>query len=310
MQLLRLALAVILMLSGLLSSGQNHFRKHINFDNDWKFAFGDANNPIKDFNYRIETIFSKSGSAPGTAIDSKFNDSSWRSLNLPHDWAVELPFANVKNNDVEAHGYKAVGGLFPETSIGWYRKHFDIDKIDSGKRFQIQFDGIYRNAKIWINGFYVGNNMSGYIGAAYDVTDFINFTGDNVLVLRVDATQYEGWFYEGAGIYRHVWLNEYDKVHINDGGIFIHASVHGNNANVSIETTVQNQNADAANCIVSSYIADRDGNKIVQSKDRALSIKQNNNATIQQNLNVKNATLWSLENPYLYRVVVELKSAR
>ena len=81
-------------------------------------------------------------------------------------------------------------------------------------RFQFQFDGIFRDASIWINGFYVGNNISGYIGVAYDITDFIKFDHDNVLVVRVDATQYEGWFYEGAGIYRHVWLNQYDNIHI------------------------------------------------------------------------------------------------
>jgi beta-galactosidase len=308
MQCLRLIFPVILIFFGQFSSAQTSLRKHIDFDNDWKFAFGNAGDPAKDFNYSIETIFSKSGSAGGTAIDSRFNDGSWRTLNLPHDWAVELPFADVKNSGVESHGYKPVGGLFPTTSIGWYRKHFAVDKSDSGKRFQIQFDGIYRNAKIWINGFYVGNNMSGYIGAAYDVTDFINFTGDNVLVVRVDATQYEGWFYEGAGIYRHVWLNEYGKVHIKDGGIFVHASVRGSNAKVSIETTVENQNAGATNCMVYSYITDRDGNKILQSKEQSLSIKQNNDATIQQNVTVNNSTLWSLENPYLYRVVVELRS--
>ena len=85
------------------------------------------------------------------------------------------------------------------------------------QRFQIQFDGIFRDANIWLNGFFVGNNISGYIGVSYDVTDFIRFDRENVLVVRVDATQYEGWFYEGAGIYRHVWLNQYDNLHIPDG---------------------------------------------------------------------------------------------
>ena len=129
-----------------------------NFDNDWKFAFGNANDPVKDFNYSTTTIFSKSGFAPGTPADVSFNDSAWRKLNLPHDWAVELPFVNSRSNDVTSHGYKPVGGLFPETSIGWYRKRFSIPVSDSGRRFQIQFDGIFRDAAIWLNGFYVGNN--------------------------------------------------------------------------------------------------------------------------------------------------------
>ncbi len=89
-----------------------------------------------------------------------------------------------------------------------------LQDADSGHRFQIQFDGIFRNANIWLNGFYVGNNISGYIGASYDITDYINYDRENVLVVRVDATQYEGWFYEGAGIYRHVWLNQYNNLHI------------------------------------------------------------------------------------------------
>src|SRR5215212_9774755 len=128
-------------------------RQQINFDNDWKFQFGHAANAEKDFNYTIATIFSKSGAAQGTAINPRFDDSKWRKLNLPHDWAVELPFVNKDNFDLMSHGYKPVGGLFPETSIGWYRKHFIVDKKDSGQRFQIQFDGIFRDANIWVNGF-------------------------------------------------------------------------------------------------------------------------------------------------------------
>jgi beta-galactosidase len=89
-------------------------RQHINFDDNWKFHFGHAANPEKDFNYSLSTIFSKSGGAWGTAIEPRFKDSAWRTLNLPHDWAVELPFVNVDNRDVESHGYKPVGGLFPK----------------------------------------------------------------------------------------------------------------------------------------------------------------------------------------------------
>ena len=133
-------------------------RQKINFDSDWKFQFGHAANAEKDFNYTIANIFSKSGAAAKTAIDPKFDDSKWRKLDLPHDWAVELPFVYKDNFDVMAHGYKPVGGLFPETSIGWYRKHFTSARADSGQRFQLQFDGIFRDANIWVNGFFLGNN--------------------------------------------------------------------------------------------------------------------------------------------------------
>ena len=185
-------------------------RKKINFDDNWKFAFGNANDPAKDFNYSIATIFAKTGAAQKTAIDPKFNDSNWRKLSLPHDWAVELPFANSPSFDVQSHGYKPVGGDYPETSIGWYRKKFTVARSDSGQRFQIQFDGVYRDASFWINGFYLGNNKSGYVGVSYDISNYLHYGGENTLVVRADATQYEGWFYEGAGIYRHVWLNQYN----------------------------------------------------------------------------------------------------
>ncbi len=131
-----------------VTEAQTAPRKRINIDENWKFHFGNAANPEKDFNYSIATIYSKSGGAWGTAIDGRYNDSSWRTLDLPHDWAVELPFQNVANFDVLSHGYKPVGGLFPETSIGWYRKHFTVASTDSGSRFQLGFDGIFRNASI------------------------------------------------------------------------------------------------------------------------------------------------------------------
>ncbi|HVX26680.1 MAG TPA: beta-galactosidase GalA [Parafilimonas sp.] len=286
-----------------------------NFDDNWKFAFGSADNPAKDYNYSVTTIFSKSGYAPGTPADVSFRDSSWRTLNLPHDWVVELPFANSTSDDVESHGYKPVGGLFPETSIGWYRKHFTIPASDSGHRFQIQFDGIFRDAMIWVNGFFVGNNKSGYVGCAYDITDFINFHKENIITVRVDATQYEGWFYEGAGIYRHVWLNEYNNTHIATDGVFVFSDVKGNlpagrhgNATVSIQSTIQNQNNNASNNIIASYITDRDGNIIGKSASQSLSLLNNETKTITQKIDVADPKLWSVDDPYLYRAVVLVKN--
>ncbi|HET9430113.1 MAG TPA: beta-galactosidase GalA [Chitinophagaceae bacterium] len=283
-------------------------RNRINFDRDWKFHFGHAANPEKDFNYGIATIFSKSGGAAQTAIDPHYKDSAWRTLDLPHDWAVELPFVKVSNFDVMAHGYKPVGGLFPETSIGWYRKHFTVARADSGQRFQIQFDGIFRDANIWINGFYLGNNKSGYVGFAYDITDYLNFDRDNVIVVRADATQYEGWFYEGAGIYRHVWLNLYNNLHIATDGVFAYSEVQGNKASITIETTVENQHLVVANGTVTAYLKDREGRVVGRSQEQSLALNVNGTKVIKQQILVTNPRLWSLEDPYLYRIVVEIKS--
>lgn len=282
-------------------------RKKIDFDADWKFSFGNTNDPAKDFNYGIATIFSKTGAAQTTAIDPKFNDSNWRKLSLPHDWAVELPFANSPSFDVQSHGYKPVGGLFPETSIGWYRKHFSVSRSDSGQRFSVTFDGVFRDAQCWINGFYLGNNKSGYVGASYDISDYLNFDNENVLVVRVDASQYEGWFYEGAGIYRHVWLHQYQPVHLQEHPVFIYTNTKNNIATVNIETALQNESSSASSVSVYAIITDRDGKKIGQTTEQKLTLAINEKKNIKQSLLVNAPRLWSLEDPYLYRVIPVIK---
>jgi beta-galactosidase len=283
-------------------------QRHNNFDEDWKFHFGNASDPLKDFNYSIANIFSKTGGTGSTAIGLKYIDTAWRTLDLPHDWVVELPFVNSPNFDVMAHGYKPVGGLFPETSIGWYRKHFRVDRKDSGLRFQMQFDGIFRDANIWINGIYAGNNKSGYVGAAYDITDYINYDKENVLAVRVDASQYEGWFYEGAGIYRHVWLNKYNNVHIVNEGAFVYTDVQNNNASINIETPVQNQNFVSSNCTVSSIVTNRDGKIVGQTNEQPVSLNVNETKIIKQKIVISKPKLWSIDDPYLYRVITVIKS--
>src|SRR4029079_19198059 len=196
------------------------------------------------------------------------------------------------------------GGLFPETSIGWYRKHFAVARSDSGHRFQVQFDGVFRNGSFWLNGFYLGNNLSGYIGKSFDITDYINYDRENVLVVRVDASQYEGWFYEGAGIYRHVWLNEYDNVHVSSDGLFVYSTVKQTSASVHIEINVQNENFTRQNSIrVASYIKDRNGKVLGISVNAGLSFEPTKSIRINQSITVDHPVLWSTDNPYLYRVV-------
>ena len=294
--------------SGNLWSQTANPREHLNFDTDWKFSFGHSQNPEKDFNYGIETIFSKSGGASGTAINPRFNDSLWRELDLPHDWAVELPFVNDPAFNVMAHGYKPVGGKFPETSIGWYRKHFTVDAKDEGKRFELQFDGVFRDAQFWINGLYIGNNKSGYMSVAYDVTDFIKYGEENVFVVRVDATQYEGWFYEGAGIYRHVWLNKFNQTHLAHDGVFVHSKVSGAKAEVTVETTLENLGDGISNCTVEVYMTGRNGKVAGRATAKSIALKVFEENKISQTIVVENPRLWDLDDPYLYRIHVDLKS--
>lgn len=280
----------------------------IHFNDDWKFKLGNAANPLLDFNYGNESLFHKSTIENKTPIDANFNDSNWQAIQLPHDWAVQLPFVNYNNFAVAQHGYKPIGALFPETSIGWYRKHFVLPKTDSGKQINIQFDGIFRNANIWINGFFLGNHQSGYIGEIYNITNFISFQKENVITVRVDATQYEGWFYEGAGIYRNVWLKKFNDIHINNDGVFAYASVNKNNATITTETEIVNENIDANNNItIQSFLLNRVGNKVAQSSEEKIKVHFNNTITSKQNFVINNPHLWSLTDPYLYKVKVVLK---
>ena len=283
-------------------------RLHTSLDKDWKFHFGDAADPAKDFNFRTVSIFVKSGKAEGTAIAPNFNDTTWESIALPHDWAVTLPFEYSTDSDVMSHGYKPVGGRYPATSIGWYRKHFTVSPADSGRRFVIRFDGIYRDSKVWINGFYLCNNASGYSGFACDLTDYLRFGHDNVLTVRVDASQYEGWFYEGAGIYRHVWLNEYDNVHIAEDGLFVHAKVAPAAATVTIETTISNENPAPATTTVAAYLTARDGTVLGRSAAQSITLAPNEQRTVSQTVVVHNPRLWSPETPYLYRAGATLRT--
>ena len=213
------------------------------FDDGWKFAFGNASSPEKDFGRGTEyfNYFTKAASIHNIGpYSEKFDDSAWRPVQLPHDWVVDLPFSPEASH---SHGYKTVGWQWPETSVGWYRKHFTVPADALGKPVSLRFDGIFRDSDIWVNGFWLGGEQSGYTTATYNIAEYLNYGGDNIVAVRVDATFEEGWFYEGAGIYRHVWLTIGDtparpqlprpKIEINpDRGILLDGQVirlHGAN---------------------------------------------------------------------------------
>lgn len=283
-------------------------QEKIQLDANWKFHLGHAANPEKDFNYSQTALFAKSGAAVGTAIDPRFNDSSWSTISLPHDWAVQLPFVNHPSFDVQSHGYKPVGGFFPETSIGWYRKKFNVTPADSGKRFQIQFDGIFRNASVWLNGFYLGTNESGYIGISWDITNYINFQKANVLVVRVDATQYEGWFYEGAGIYRHVWLNQHPEVHIPENGLYVRSESSEEQATVYTETLLKNTSPNSINCIAYTNLLNREAQLIKSGSKKTILLKPGQEITVTNAIPLRSPHRWNLNDPYLYRIQAVVES--
>jgi beta-galactosidase len=141
-------------------------------------------------------------------------------VDLPHDLAVELPFDASAFN---LKGFKPVGRQFPATSVGWSRKTFDIPAADASRRLGVEFDGVFRNCTVWFNGHYLGRNESGYCSFRFDCTDYARFGEQNLLVVRVDASFHEGWFCEGAGLYRHVWLTTMAPVHVGHWGAFVQA---------------------------------------------------------------------------------------
>lgn len=176
------------------------------FDDGWKFALGDASSPAKDFGRGTEyfNYFTKAASIHNAGpYAMQFDDSAWKPVQLPHDWVVDLPFSPEASH---SHGYKQVGWKWPETSVGWYRKHFTVPEDALGQPVSLRFDGIFRDSDVWVNGFWLGGEKSGYVSATYNIAEYLNYGGDNVVAVRADATFEEGWFYEGAGIYRHVWL--------------------------------------------------------------------------------------------------------
>ena len=281
-------------------------RDRLLMDFGWRFHLGHTCDAARDFGFGGDGAFSSSGKLFEPSQES-FNDSQWRSIDLPHDWAVELEFVN--NPEVVNHGYKPLGRKFPETSIGWYRRVFEIPQNDLGKRLSIEFDGVFRDCMVVLNGHFLGRNMSGYVPFSYDVTDFLNYGAKNILVLRVDATQGEGWFYEGAGIYRHVWLTKTDPLHIAQWGTFVRSQVDGEVATINISTEVENQSAETRIFNVISRFADKDGNVVATAETQSMRAEPWAGLTLVAEVKVEHPLLWSLEEPNLYRALTTVQDA-
>jgi beta-galactosidase len=308
--LLRICIVVLCLITQ-NTSAQNKYKAALSrqtesLNKNWKFHLGSANNPEKDFSYGIVRNFTIAGGGGG-AVTPKFDDSKWRTVNIPHDWAVELPFEYHKHFDVQSHGYRPVGGFYPDNSVGWYRKHFTVDENKEGQRFVLRFEGVFRDFKLWVNNNYIGGNFGGYTESSFDITDFIEFSKDNLIVLRVDATQYEGWFYEGAGIYRNVFLESFNPVHIPEYGVYVSAKVEKSKAKVQAQTMVKNQEGTAVDCSVVSYVIDAKGTKVTPTSTEKLTIRNNETQKVEQNFSIKSPLLWGLDNPNLYRLVSVVK---
>lgn len=285
-------------------------RERTNFDAGWRFAFGHPSDAAKDFVHGTSyfSYLAKAGYGDGPA-DPKFDASAWRTLDLPHDWAVEAPF-DAKGS--HSHGYKAIGRNFPERSVGWYRKNFHVSASDLGRRIALEFDGVHRDSQVFVNGFYLGRQPSGSTSFRYDITDYLNYDGDNVVAVRVDVTLEEGWYYEGAGIYRHTWLTKTAPLHVAHWGTFVTTELDTENtsATVTARATLANEAlAAAAGFEIEFALLAPDGRKIGAQSLRGLTLGAGESHEWLVTLPVAQPQLWSLETPQLHKLITIVRDA-
>ena len=301
---------VVMAWMAIASMNAQNVRETIRLDDGWKFAFGNAADPKKDFGCGTEyfNYLTKANSIHNEGpYVANFNDSTWQEVKVPHDWVTILPYADVASH---SHGYKTVGYKYPETSVGWYRKTINIPANDLGKHIALKFDGIFRNARVWFNGFYMGTEPSGYATQVYDVTEYVNYGGDNLICVRADATLEEGWFYEGAGIYRDAWLMKSAAVGVAPFGTFVYADLKQpyDKVTIYVETEVNNHSLTTQQCEVSHRLLDADGREVAKSESSTIMLRAKQTLNSQPlTLNLNAPHLWSPADPYLYKVETTVK---
>jgi beta-galactosidase len=288
-------------------------RSRENFDSNWQFHKGDisikqgvkagSQGGIADANVKLEI-------SKDTAIDytdpknaAVLYPKDWQQINLPHDWCVEGNFVNDKSL-----GSQPGGSGFLSTGVGFYRKTFTIPETDSGKKISIEFDGVFRNSTVWVNGHLLGNHLSGYTPSNYDLTDVLRFGNEyqNVILVKVDAREYEGWWYDGCGIYRHVWLSKTDRLHVDRFGTYITTPyVSDSLCNVSIKTIVKNEYRKPKIINLISRIVDYNG-KVLDVRASTDSIPAFSQLEISQIGTIKDPLRWSPETPHLYKILTEV----
>lgn len=276
-------------------------REKLLFDFGWRFKLGNQCDPAEDLDFGKEYgSFSKTGDfkfATGT-----FDVSGWQKLSLPHDWAVDLPY--VWDEGLKSHGYKPLGRKYPATSVGWYRREFDIPASDAGRRVSVQFDGAFHSALLFVNGCYIGRSDDGYAPFTFDISDFLQYGEKNYIVIRMDATYASGWFYEGAGIYRHVWLVKQDKLRLGDWESYVRTRMEGDSAVLDLGAIVENSGGKNEQAAVRWEIKDSAGKSIATAEAPAQSVATDGSATYTATAKIDHPALWAPETPNLYSAVI------
>jgi beta-galactosidase len=257
--------------------GQTQTKGTESFNKGWKFFLGDE----------------------PAASDQSFNDAAWRNLNLPHDWSIELPF--------DKESPTGTGGGALRGGTAWYRKFFTLAETDKSKNIFIDFDGVYRNSEVFINGHSSGKRPNGYISFRYDLTPYLKFGKEkNIIAVRVDNSQQpNSRWYSGSGIYRNVWLVKTGKVYVDHWGTYVTTpSVSNKAATVKISISFAGDNTDPFDVITA--IVSKEGRTVAVKTQKGISMDKNKN--ISQDFIVNSPVLWSAENPYLYKAITKIVS--
>jgi beta-galactosidase len=268
---------LLFVFSAILAGCSNsNSRRIIEFNGGWRFNLGDVE----------------------AAQTETFDDSGWRQLNLPHDWAIEGSFS-------EANPAGAGGGALPG-GIGWYRKHFTVDQLKTGQRVFVDFDGVYMNSSVFVNGTLVGTRPNGYISFRYDITDLLH-EGENTIAVKVDnQLQPNSRWYSGCGIYRNVWLTIVNPVYVEKWGTYVTTPVvDAESATMAVTTSVFNSSDNKVDVEIRTSIINRDGRKVA-SQSSPLTLDAQSSGNLKQTLPIDKPVLWDIDNPYLYKILTEV----
>jgi beta-galactosidase len=254
-----------------------------------------------DFGWRFNRGYVENGEA--VALE----DSSWRLVNLPHDWSIEDIPGTDSPIDSSAIGAIATG--YTVGGTGWYRKTFIVPSRLEGKHFQIRFDGVYMNADVWINGQHLGNHPYGYTSFWYDITDKLKFGSENILAVEVKNEGRNSRWFTGSGIYRHVWLTILNNIYIEQRGTYITTpEITGSEAKVTVRTRMHNGSGAAGEYLLTAAILDPQGTEVVKSSVNH-SVDAGASYEFTNDLKVSSPKLWSVETPVLYKAVCEISAA-
>ena len=255
-------------------------REHLSMDPGWRFTLGD----------------------PAGAQQPGFDDHTWRRLDLPHDWSIE----GTPDEHAPSGGR---GGYFP-TGLGWYRKAFRMPAGSAGRMASLEFDGVYMNSDVWINGFHLGKRPYGYTSFAYDITAHV-VPGVNVVAVRVDnSLQPNSRWYTGSGIYRHVWLTLTSPLHVGHWGVYVTTPrVDSSSADVVVRTTVANDRAAVARTLLRTTVLDASGHEVAHA-DTSISIDGDQGRDVEQHIVVPAPQFWSVERPTMYSLRTDLLAGR